>query len=223
MLQVFQLLFPQSLDFYSSCSACILLGVRESNKFQENGTFSKNTLSPFNPLSFFPPFQTCSCSWSFSLSRLLFLMAPSLKCLVVSKVTCHRRSRNQTCQSSLPCIYTNTDNLLSNGETPGDHQTLLHSWECFCLPWHTRTSGVRTGLSVKLQHPTPKRLFLLWHRGWQSDIAPLAKPTPGTRLWGQKARYVQQRNPGCRISAVLPKPEFTKSQSNVFWIKCLLA
>lgn len=113
---------------------------------------------------FFPLFQTCSCSWSFSLSRLLFITAPSLKCLVVPKVTCHRRSRNQTYQSSLPCIYTNTDNLLSNRETPGDHQTLLHLWERFCLPWHTRTSGVHTGLSVKLQHPTPKRLFLLWHQ-----------------------------------------------------------
>lgn len=59
------------------------------------------------PSLFSPLFQTCSCSCSFSLSRLLFLTAPSLKCLVVSKVTCHRRSRIRL-SSPVCCVFIQT-------------------------------------------------------------------------------------------------------------------
>lgn len=154
----------------------------------------------------------CSCSCSFSLSRLLFLVAPSLKCLVVSKVTCHRRSRIRL--SSPVCrVFIQTQTTCWANETPGDYQILLHSWEHLSLPWHTRTSLLKFALGCQSSSNTPllNVSSCCDIRGSQSDIIPLAKPIPGMLLWGLKVQYVQQSIPNRRFHAVLPKPEFADS------------
>lgn len=108
---------------------------------------------------------------------------------------------------------------------PGDYQILLHSWECFSLPWHTRTSLLKFTLGCQSSSNTPLSNVSSCCdiRGSQSDIIPLAKPVPGMFFWGLKVQCVQQSIPSCRICAVLSKLEFTDSQSNIFWIKCIFA
>lgn len=104
----------------------------------------------FQPRLFSPLCRMCSCSCSFSFSRLLFLIAPSLKCLV-PKITCHRRSRVRL-SSPVCCSFMQTQTTCWANETPQmATKILLHLWEYLSPPWHTRTS------------------LLKWTLNWQSS------------------------------------------------------
>lgn len=142
-------------------------------------------------------------------------MAPSLKFLVVSEVTCHRR-KNQTNQSSLP--RTNTDSLLHKQET--SQVTTKYYYICenyFVVEYQNMSSEMS-----KFKHPPPNISSCYNTRGSQADIIPLAKLVTGRLFWRLKVRYVQQRVASCPIHAVLPKLEFADTWSNIFWIQCLL-
>lgn len=95
-----------------------------------------------------------------------FFMAPSLKFLVVSEVTCHRR-KNQTNQSSLP--RTNTDSLLHKQESSQVTTKYYYICEnyflCCGIPehLHCRSSNTHPQISPPATTPGVRKLTsYLW-------------------------------------------------------------